>query len=153
MLILGIFCKIIKSLFRKYTISLHPLYHPFSCYIKEISHLRKMADVVSSETQFGNGHHVAACQYQRRHNHQNTEQKCYFSHCFFLPILLVSLNGWTIHIVPTEILLIQQLSCLRIKTYPCKFRSFSQTRIRNINTSVFLPIILNLLKFFQLFLC
>lgn len=52
MLILGMFCQIIKSLFRKYTISLHPLYHPFSCYIKEISHLRKMADVVSSETQF-----------------------------------------------------------------------------------------------------
>ena len=83
MLVFGMFCQTIKILFRKYTISLHPLYHPFSCYIKEISHLRKMADVVSSETQFGNGHHAAACQYQRRHNHQNTEQKYYFSHYVF----------------------------------------------------------------------
>ena len=78
MLVLGVPCQIIKSLFHKYIILLHPLYHPFSCYIKEISHLWKMADVVSSEAQFGNGHHVAACQYQRRYNHQNTEQNVIF---------------------------------------------------------------------------
>ena len=53
-------------------------YFVISCYIKEISHLWKMADVVSSETQYGNGHHVAACQYQRRDNHQNTEQNVIF---------------------------------------------------------------------------
>ena len=37
MLVFGMFCQIIKSLFRKYIISLHPLYHPFSCYNKETS--------------------------------------------------------------------------------------------------------------------
>lgn len=78
MLVLGMPCQIIKSLFHKYIILLHPLYHPFSCYIKEISHLWKMADVVSSEIQYGNGHHVIACQCQRRYNHQNTEQNVIF---------------------------------------------------------------------------
>ena len=73
MLVLGMPCQIIKSLFHKYIILLHPLYHPFSCYIKEISHLWKMADVVSSEIQYGNGHHVIACQCQRRDNHQRTK--------------------------------------------------------------------------------
>ena len=92
MLVLGMFRQIIKSLFRKYTISLHPLYHPFSCYIKEISHLRKMADVVSSETQYGNGHHVAACQYQRRDNHQRTKCGKYLFHCASSHVIIVGQN-------------------------------------------------------------
>ena len=37
--------------------------------------------------QFGNGNHVAVCQCQRRDNHQNTEQKCYFSHCVFSHVI------------------------------------------------------------------
>ena len=37
MLVLGVPCQIIKSLFHKYIILLHPLYHPFSCYNKETS--------------------------------------------------------------------------------------------------------------------
>lgn len=43
MLVLGMPSQILKSLFHKYIILLHPLYHPFSGYIKEISHLWKMA--------------------------------------------------------------------------------------------------------------
>ena len=47
---------------------------------------------VSSRAQFGNGHHVAACQCQRRHNHQNIEQKCYFSHCVSSHVIIVGQN-------------------------------------------------------------